>query len=267
MPLFLNDKPVQCFNFSGGECQVKISNSTLNLANIVAILNNSDAIMQLLLTVDAIRRVNPNATINLTIPYFPYARQDRVCNPGEAFSAEVMAGLINTLRCKEVIIVDPHSDVTAALLDNVKVITQSELIAQSPLAALIKSQKLTLVSPDKGASTKTKEAGELLNADVIYASKVRDTLTGKILSSEIHGEVKNKNLIILDDICDGGATFTELAKTLKSQGAKDIYLYVTHGIFSKGLSPLKEHFKHVYCYHSLINEFEQDKEFLTLFKR
>jgi ribose-phosphate pyrophosphokinase len=72
------------------------------------------------------------------------------------------------------------------------------------------------------------------------------------------------NLIILDDICDGGQTFVELAKHLKAQGAKAIYLYITHGIFSKGLSVLKQHFEHVYCYHTMLKAAEIDRDFLTI---
>ena len=263
MPIYLNSKKVESFNFSGGECQVKIDAAGIEVANITAILNSSDAIMQLLLVVDAVRRINPKAEINLLIPYFPYARQDRVCNPGEALSVRVMADLINSVRADVVTIIDPHSDVTAAILNNVKVIKQSQIIAESVLAKIIKDKKLIVISPDAGAEKKTKEAAKLVGAESMAASKVRDTMTGNIISTQIHGDVKGRDVIILDDICDGGATFTELAKELKNHGAKNIYLYVTHGIFSRGLDILKEHFSHVYCYHSLVNEFEGEAKFLT----
>lgn len=128
---------------------------------------------------------------------------------------------------------------------------------------IIAAKKLAVVSPDAGAEKKAKEVGKQVKADVFAASKVRDTMTGQIISTEIRGDVKGRNLIIIDDICDGGATFTELAKKLKEKGANDIYLYVTHGIFSKGLDVLKEHFKHVYCYHSLVTDFANETKFLT----
>lgn len=263
MAIYLNNKLLESFNFSGGECHIKIDKIANKTNEVVAILNSSDAIMQLLLTVDAIRRINPAAIINLTVPYFPYARQDRVCNAGESLSVRVMADVINALNCNQVTILDPHSDVTSALLDNVKVVTQAQIIADSKLAKDIAAKNLAVVSPDAGAEKKAKEVGKQVKADVFAASKVRDTMTGKIISTEIRGDIKGRSLIIIDDICDGGATFTELAKELKLKGAKDIYLYVTHGIFSKGLDVLKEHFKHVYCYHSLVTDFAEEKKFLT----
>jgi ribose-phosphate pyrophosphokinase len=70
--------------------------------------------------------------------------------------------------------------------------------------------------------------------------------------------------LILDDICDGGRTFSELAKQLQVQHAGDIYLYVTHGIFSQGLAALKPHFKHVYCYHTMLPTDAIDSSFLTV---
>ncbi|MEQ2351952.1 phosphoribosyltransferase family protein [Pseudoalteromonas piscicida] len=71
--------------------------------------------------------------------------------------------------------------------------------------------------------------------EVIQAQKVRNLKTGEIVQTQVLGEVKGKDLLIVDDICDGGRTFTELAKVLKAQGANSIALYVTHGIFSQGL--------------------------------
>ena len=266
MAIFLNNDSVERFNFPGGECHIRITPSKVGEnANIKAYLYNSDDIMSLLLTVDAIRRVNPIININLTMPYFPYARQDRICNKGEAFSVKVMVDLINSLQCNSVIIYDPHSDITPSLLNNCQVITSAKIITTSPLKSFIDDNLLTLVSPDAGAENKTKEiVKQLRKKEIINAFKTRDTKTGKITSCTINGNVKDKNIIIVDDICDGGQTFVELSKKLRSQGAKDIYLYVTHGIFSKGLKVLKEHLIHIYCYHTFLNENEIDNDFLTI---
>ena len=124
MPILVNQKSVGFFKFSGGECHVKISDLEITeRTNILANLNNSDDVMSLLLIVDAVRRINPSTQVLLTIPYFPYARQDRVCNEGEALSVKVMADLINSLNCAGVTIYDPHSDVTPALLNNCRAIS------------------------------------------------------------------------------------------------------------------------------------------------
>ena len=92
MTINVNGQPIQFFNFSGGECQISIAHIDVDKAtNIEAYIYSSDDIMRLIMTVDAVRQEQPQTKINLTIPYFPYARQDRVCNRGEAFSAKVMA--------------------------------------------------------------------------------------------------------------------------------------------------------------------------------
>lgn len=133
---------------------------------------------------------------------------------------------------------------------------------------------MKIIAPDKGAEHKLLLVAHSLyqnNEDIKYliANKVRDSATGKILSTEIEGDVQGKNCIIIDDICDGDATFIELAKVLKAKGAADLYLYVTHGIFSKGLLPLKEYFKHIYCYHTFLPDWVLvgDEDYLTILKK
>ncbi|MBS0351605.1 MAG: ribose-phosphate pyrophosphokinase [Proteobacteria bacterium] len=270
MPVFVNRQPINTFNFPGGECYVRINPVEISgFTDVTAVLNDSDSLMSLLLAIDAIRRVNLHTQIRITIPYFPYARQDRVCNAGESLSVKVMADLINALQCYEVVIYDPHSDVTPALLNRCKVISSWEIIVKSCLREAIISNNWVLISPDAGAEKKVKAAAKSLSTEsnqveVHCASKIRDTLTGKILSTQINGDVRGKNLLIIDDICDGGQTFISLAQELKDHGAADMYLYVTHGIFSKGLEILKQHFKKIYCFHTLISQKLIDKEFLQI---
>ncbi len=265
MTITVNSKDIKTFNFSGGECHVSIEGVEIgNVIRIEAYLYSSDDIMCLIMAVDAVRQVNPGSIIDLTIPYFPYARQDRVCNEGEAFSTAVMAGLINALNCNSVSVVDPHSLVVEQHLDNCHVINQADII-QGIVSDFIVGQDLTLVSPDKGASEKTRDVADAIGiSGVISCSKVRDVKTGHITHSEVHGDVTGKDLIILDDICDGGRTFTELAKVLKAHGAGRLYLYVTHGIFSKGLDVLKEHFIHTFCMHTFLETKQIDTDFLTV---
>jgi len=270
MSIFINHKPLETFNFSGGECHVKISPSDIGgKTEILAYLNTANDIMNLLLAVDAIRRINPESSIELTIPYFPYARQDRVCNEGEALSVKVMANLVNSLHCDTVTIYDPHSDVTPALLDHCQIITLSDIVANSKLVKIIHENELILLSPDAGSekkihATAKKVSNQKRSIEVICASKTRDTKTGDITATHIYGDVKDKSFIILDDICDGGRTFIEIAKVLRSKGSLDVYLYVTHGIFSKGLDVLKSYFKHVYCYHTMLSQDKIDNSFLTI---
>ena len=268
MAIFVDNRLVSEFKFSGGEVHVTVQVNPEPSSKVIAYLNSSDDVMALIMVVDALRRVNPDVRIELTIPYFPYARQDRVCNPGESLSVKVMADLINSLNCTSVTVYDPHSDVTPALLHRCKVESLASLVMQTSLPTFIYENDLTLVSPDAGAQKKTQELARRLSLNgcsvkTLCATKTRDTLTGKIVATEITGDVQGKNLILLDDICDGGQTFIELAQMLKAKGAAKLYLYITHGIFSKGLAPLKDHFTRVYCYYPITGTQNVTDPFLT----
>lgn len=100
--------------------------------------------------------------------------------------------------------------------------------------------------------------------DVFCASKIRDSKTGKITDTTFHDEVKGRKVLIVDDICDGGRTFIELGKLLREKQAETIYLYITHGIFSKGLQALNPYFDHIYCYHSFLPITEENQDFITV---
>jgi len=263
----IDDQFINSFKFNGGEVHVNINHIEIgNITQVEAYLYTSDDIMKLMMTIDAIREKKVFAVIELTIPYFPYGRQDRVCNPGEAFSVQVMANLINSLQCQKVTILDPHSNITPSFLMDYEVVSQNDILQQYNIIEVIEDLGLTLVSPDAGAESKTREISRENELPVIYCSKTRNTKTGELTSTTIPDIVPGEDFIIIDDICDGGWTFTNLAEKLKEAGAKDVYLYVTHGIFSKGLEPLKKHFKHVYCYHTFLKSGDVDTDFLSILK-
>jgi len=231
------------FTFSGGEEHIRFPTQHIHTASkieIVERLTDSSKLMRLMLSVDALKRMTyESVPIELLIPYFPYARQDRVCVEGEALGASVMAQFINNLGFSKVTIWDAHSEVSVALLNRVVNVPQVELVAKCGLLeAELVSGNLTLVSPDAGAAKKTLKIAETFNPqiEVIQAHKVRNLKTGQIEATEVQGDVSGKNILIADDICDGGRTFVELAKVLKAKGAAEVSLFITHGIFSKGLT-------------------------------
>lgn len=265
MTILVNRAPIIGFTFPGGEEHVRLTDIYIgNKTFVYASLKSSNDVMALMLTVDAIYRIRPETKIFLTIPYLPYARQDRVCHDGEALSIKVMCNMINLLKCHEVVIIDPHSDVAPALINNVRIIHQADIVANSELTEIIQSAECDLVSPDAGSLKKcTQVQKKLLEAGVktqLYtASKKRNPENGKITQTEVTGDIKNKNLIIVDDICDGGRTFVALADELKKKGANKVFLYVTHGIFSQGLEPLIQSIDEIICYHSLNAELQDEK--------
>lgn len=233
--------PVDHFTFSGGEEQIKIDmrhvpHGSIGFVDIFARLKNSQDVMCLALLVDAVNRLgNFDVGVEkvLHLPYIPYARQDRVMNPGESLSVKVFAAMINSLGFHKVIVDDPHSDVSVALIDNVKIRSQAELfLGMNFDFNLLKS--LVLIAPDAGARKKAQKVADALDLCVVEAGKVRDVSTGAITGTTVFGDVDGKTCLIVDDICDGGFTFTNLAQALKAAGAKRVILYVTHGIFSRG---------------------------------
>ncbi len=264
MHIYVNNIPIEQRMFAGGECHVNVAACDINPQHttITAYLYSAADIMHLLLTVDAVRRQHAHAVIHLVLPYMPYARQDRVCNSGEALSIAVMAQLINGLNCASITVFDPHSDVTGALLHNVQVRSMADLVMHSPLAALVTQQNLILVAPDAGAQKKVAHVAHALGVPMLCAYKQRDSATGAISNSVIHGTTPQQSYLLLDDICDGGRTFIALAQVLQQQQAAQVYLYTTHGIYSHGLDVLRPWFKQVYCWHTMLPTVESD--FLTV---
>jgi ribose-phosphate pyrophosphokinase len=243
-----------CFTFPGGEEHVRIPHATLhNPVHITAKITNSSELMRLLLLKDAVDRLDPLYVL-LKLPYVPYARQDRVCNPGEAHSLLVLSDLINRMRFNRVTVLDPHSFVTEALISNLEVVRTSDIVLRHNVLHRLLTETV-IICPDQGAAKKTLELAKIVKKPFIQADKFRDLKTGKILATRVHCEEKEiagQDVTIWDDICDGGRTFIELAKVLKEKGAKHVYLYVTHGIFSKGYEPLLESgIDHIYTTDSL----------------
>jgi ribose-phosphate pyrophosphokinase len=259
--------------FSGGEEHITITDVALctyptHIVEIHADLRNGNDIMALLMEADAWRRLGAKE-LHLIMPYIPYARQDRVCNPGEALSVKVFADLINAQKFDTVEVWDPHSDVATALLNNVFVREQQELLcAYRPIMGI--HQDTVLVCPDAGARKKAyKNLTTLGLRNAAFADKRRDTLTGRILGTELSSTPalwdQTQDHLIVDDIADGGMTFIELTKALRAAGVTGkISLYVTHGIFSKGLSVFDGLIDRIYTPNSWIEA--QENSILTILK-
>lgn len=236
--------------FPAGETLVRILEPVRKHAAFLPLtirmdFRNDGNLMELLLLTDAVKRQWPGTPIHLELPYFPYARQDRVCAPGESLSAKVVADLINAQGYATVTCWDLHSEVTVALLNNLIHVELGMLVKLIPA----KAKASILVSPDAGANKKVfgiaKQFGD--EVEVVRADKVRNVLTGEITGTTVYcGDVGHRDFLILDDICDGGRTFIELAKELRKLTHGKIYLYVTHGIFSKGYDELEKHIDRIY---------------------
>lgn len=230
--------------FPGGEVHVQLEDFPAQSVGISALLQNSEDVITLLLLKDALdRQLHYGATLYLS--YMPYARQDRVCNPGEAFSLKVMCNLINSCDFDEVVVEDPHSDVTLALLNNATAVEQHDCID------IDVSEYDFIVSPDGGALKKIyKVAQDFGGVAVVEATKVRDPATTDITGTKVFVDdqrLSAAKLLVIDDICDGGRTFVELGKVLDTFAPSQVDLHVTHGIFSKGKSELYDWYDNIYA--------------------
>lgn len=198
--------------------------------------------------------------IHLYTPYIMGARSDRKFEEGgNNYLRDVICPVINSLNFKTVTCIDPHSDVLEACikgfrkesnLDLVKWVFMNHPQNTKPVEDFI------LVSPDAGASKKIYKLAEQIGykGDIITCSKDRD-IDGKLTTVNVPIAFdaftsKKADFIIIDDICDGGATFINIAKNLKNRVKGKIYLIVTHGIFSKSFGELSQYFDNIYCTNS-----------------
>jgi ribose-phosphate pyrophosphokinase len=249
--------------FAGGECHVKfLKEITFDSIRINTRLNTSDDIMILCLAVDVLRRMDVKY-IEVFIPYIPYARQDRVMVKGEALSVKVFANIINSLHLDKVMVFDAHSDVSVALIDRC-VNTPNYEMVHHIIKEELQLSDFVLISPDIGAYKKIEKLGKYIGCKNALAvgMKVRNLDTGDIIKSEVmtHDEDQDKPHIIVDDICDGGRTFMEIAEILKQKNIKQIYLIVSHGIFShNALENLRNAgYKNIYSSNSITDRTATD---------
>lgn len=169
--------------------------------------------------------------IELIMPYLPNARQDRVKSDNDVFTLKYFAEIINSLNFFRVNVIDPHSSVSEALIDNIHIIRPYSIVNRIIYGLeypLLSDQSITIYYPDEGAM---KRYSGGINRPYVFGVKNRDWETGKITSLDVIGDInliKDKTILIVDDICSRGGTFYYSAKKLKELGAANIYLYVTH---------------------------------------
>lgn len=198
--------------------------------------------------------------IHLYTPYILGARSDRqFVHGGTSYLRDIIAPILNAQNYTTVTCLDAHSDVAAACINNLIVDDNSYIINYALFKHGKNINSFTLISPDAGALKKIYNLAEKLDYknEMLIASKHRDITSGQILSTYVPlkaGEHTHNNFLIVDDICDGGRTFIEIAKAIHDMrpDAK-VSLAVTHGVFSKGLLELSNHIEHIYCSNSVID--------------
>ena len=234
--IYLNDEPVPVTRFPDNTTQVwKINEEHLrkDRAAIDWEYSYEGELIEIAQLVDLLRAYGKKK-ISLYIDFLPFGRQDHPPSNGTTFALMSFARLLNAVGLDDVYIMDPHSEWALELINN----SHAEY-PRRELANVYHTVEARLVCyPDKGARRKYTE---LYSHSSIYGEKVRDLETGRILTYTLelgNRNIKDQTILIVDDICDGGATFELLSKALYEAGAAEVHLFVTHGLFTKGLRPL-----------------------------
>jgi len=213
--------------FPDGECYTRIEGESLN--DDVVIVQNTypdQSIIEMLLIQDAAKRMGAKS-ITLVIPYFGYARQDRIFKPGEPESAKVMAKHLD-LACDRVITVDIHKE---DVLKNFKCPTK-DLKASGAIAEFFMDKGIDIVlAPDAGAAERAKDVGNRMGLPHDHLEKIRLSGT-EVKIAPANMDCDGKNVLIVDDIIATGGTILAATIQLKQAGAKSVSVACTHGVFT-----------------------------------
>jgi ribose-phosphate pyrophosphokinase len=219
--------------FSDGEVTVEIQQNVR--ARDVFVVQSTCAptnehVMELLIMVDALKRASARR-ITAVIPYFGYARQDRRPRSTRVpISAKVVANLLETVGVERLLTMDLHADQIQGFFD----IPVDNIYASPVLLADLKSKNykdLVVISPDVGGVVRARALAKQLGCDLAIIDKRRPSAN---VSEVMHviGEVEGRNCVIMDDMIDTAGTLLKAAEVLKERGAKSVYAYCTHAVFS-----------------------------------
>lgn len=234
------DLAFKTFSFPDGQPHFKLETYEREFQEVTietAIKSTSDLFMVALAS--SVLRSNGYSSINLDIRYLMAARMDRAIDWAQPFTLSLVAQFLNSCGFTRVRVLDAHSEVATRLIRNCWNVLPMKIVDQVYTTV---GTDCVVVTPDRGAISRVSDL--MVNWEYRYArcAKVRDMATGALSGFYIQDgkdNVKGKDCLILDDICDGGGTFVGLAKVLREAGAKKVNLFITHGIFSKGLEALE----------------------------
>jgi len=219
---------------SDGEVQINIEES-IRGCDVFVIQSTSDPVnenlMELLIMIDALKRASARK-INVVMPYYGYARQDRKARSREPITAKLVANLLETAGAHRVIAVDLHAPQIQGFFD----ILIDHLVAEPILTDYfsqkgLNSEELVIVSPDHGGVTRARKMADRMKAPIAIIDKRRPRPNVSEVMS-IVGEVEGKTAILIDDIIDTAGTITAAADALIEKGAKEVYACCTHPVLS-----------------------------------
>lgn len=248
------------FDFRGGERHLQILTPIAKSDNISLLItqrfNSSNDIMDIILANDAARRMGFK-DIELLLPYFPAARQDRVCNVGEPLTVRIFADLINGCNFSKVTILCPHSEVVGALLNNVEILDELPYVDQV-IAETKSGHHYNIVCPDAGAGKRVGKITQhlatqngFIEFNLIRCEKVRDVKDGSLKEFIVQADdLGGYPTLICDDIVALGGTFIGLGEVLKAKNCGKLMLFTAHADCIEGVDKMGQYFDMFYTTNS-----------------
>ena len=218
-------------NFKDGEIWVKYEENVrgIDLFVVQSTFAPADNLMELLQLIDAAKRASARR-ITAVIPYYGYARQDRKDQPRVSITAKLVANLLQRAGADRIITIDLHSSQIQGFFD----VPMDHLYASPVLIRALRKlglQNIAVASPDVGGIKTARAYSKRIGGDLVLVDKRRPNHNVAEIM-HIIGEVKDKNVVIVDDMIDTGTTFVKCAEALKANGAKDITGLTVHPVFS-----------------------------------
>ena len=217
--------------FSDGEIQPMFMESIRG--DVVFLVQSthapSDNLMELLLMIDAARRASASKIIAV-IPYYGYARQDRKDKPRVAIGSKLVANMLVAAGADRVITMDLHAPQIQGYFD-IPVDHLDSSAVFIPYITLLRLENLTFAAPDVGATNRIREIASYFEAEMVICDKHRKR-ANEISSMVVIGDVIDKDLVIIDDICDTAGTLKKAAALLKEKGARSVRALITHPVLS-----------------------------------
>lgn len=189
----------------------------------------TDNLMELILMIDAAKRASAYKVVAV-IPYYGFARQDRKDKPRVAIGSKVVANMLEAAGADRVITMDLHAPQIQGYFD----IPVDHLESSSvfiPYIKQLKLENLTFAAPDVGSANRIREIASYFEADMVICDKHRKR-ANEIASMVVIGDVENKDIVLIDDICDTGGTLAKSASLLKEKGARSVRAMITHPVLS-----------------------------------
>ena len=223
--------PVDILQFKDGEIQVYF-NDTIRCKDVFIIqptFSPADNIIELLITIDAAKRASARNIIAV-VPYFGYARQDRKDKPRTSIGAKLMCNLLTAAGVSRIITMDLHADQIQGFIE----VPVDHLFASNVFIPYIRNLNMPdicIASPDTGGTKRASTYAKALNCDLAIGYKQREK-QNEVASLQIIGEVKDKDVIIVDDIIDTAGTLCKAAARIKEMGARSVRAMCAHGLFS-----------------------------------